>query len=616
MTSLPPIALVDPDPKGLATLTYAFERDGYTVAGTSDAAMALPIVRATDAKLTVVSLRQPEADLLELIQAMRAHPDTRQLPVVAIGPVESRIAALKAGAFDYLDTPAFVRDVMVVARLVLLTRPSGDDDGATLEVVGELPDFHGLYFLIRAMTATGRSGVLQLSRGHRKGEVKFSAGGITSAQVRSLQAFPALHQLLLWNDGALSLRLREVPPRGQFSMGGPEIVEECERFLRDFVHALEQLGGPTLTSVCGYDPARRAGGAGVIPAEVAPVAHLFDGQRTLGDVIEDSPFRIFDTLRVVKQLIELGSLAPARARVETLASGQLGGVGAAPGGRAAPAVGVPTLGAPASQVRVRTKTASQGFVRTAPLAGVDDLADRRAGGGVGVDRRKIENKIDNKVENKIGKRTPLALNSGRAAAAPRPIQLTAKKTTSPGVTAATAGLDPRKPLRAGRTPVPSRGAVAGATFPPVSPEGPTLQVKLEPKVQVKAEPVAPPPAAVDGAPPQLVARLSLDMAVPIGLVPEAPSPPAARPTDGTVRPRRAERTSERTSDRISDRRNGAGATPTPAFDDLETDFFAREADLYKKETVETFEDLDRGTDPKLQPAQLVAQPGAARKKKR
>jgi hypothetical protein len=35
-------------------------------------------------------------------------------------------------------------------------------------------------------------------------------------------------------------------------------------------------------------------------------------------------------------------------------------------------------------------------------------------------------------------------------------------------------------------------------------------------------------------------------------------------------------------------------TPSTAFDAVEADFFAREADLYKHEKVESFDDLDRG----------------------
>jgi len=39
-------------------------------------------------------------------------------------------------------------------------------------------------------------------------------------------------------------------------------------------------------------------------------------------------------------------------------------------------------------------------------------------------------------------------------------------------------------------------------------------------------------------------------------------------------------------------------TPSTAFDALEADFFAREADLYKREALETFDDLDHPLDTK------------------
>jgi hypothetical protein len=39
-------------------------------------------------------------------------------------------------------------------------------------------------------------------------------------------------------------------------------------------------------------------------------------------------------------------------------------------------------------------------------------------------------------------------------------------------------------------------------------------------------------------------------------------------------------------------------TPSTAFDAVEADFFAREADLYKQEDVDSFDDLDRGGAPR------------------
>src|SRR5262249_25187260 len=43
-----------------------------------------------------------------------------------------------------------------------------------------------------------------------------------------------------------------------------------------------------------------------IPKEVSPVMRLFDGERTVADVIEDSTMGLGDTMRVVARLVSLG----------------------------------------------------------------------------------------------------------------------------------------------------------------------------------------------------------------------------------------------------------------------------------------------------------------------
>jgi hypothetical protein len=55
-------------------------------------------------------------------------------------------------------------------------------------------------------------------------------------------------------------------------------------------------------------------------------------------------------------------------------------------------------------------------------------------------------------------------------------------------------------------------------------------------------------------------------------------------------------------------------TPASTFNAIESDFFAREADLYKHDVVESFDDLDRGgTGRKMPPVRNA--PGNARKKR-
>lgn len=517
--------LVDPDPKGLETLAYAFKRDGCAIASTSNPKLAPEMVRSNNVRLVVVSVRPPEHAALDLISGLHIHPETKNLPIVALGPVALRPAALAAGAFDYLNTPLYVRDVISIARLVLLMREAAVEKNSTLQLRAPLSDYHGLYYLVRAMAGSGRSGILQLVRNNHKGEVRFCDGAVTSAETGSLQGFPALHQLLLWDEGSLSLKLRDVPRRGQFSLSAGDVLDECQRFLRDFTHAATNLGWPR--TVYATDERRGALPANMVPSEVGPVARLFDGRRTLSDVIEESPFRVFDTLRIVKRLVDFGALL---ARTDA---------------------------APAPPARERTRTAAQGSRLVTPPVGVPAPTNRR--GAVGDRRKSSKSQRINIVER------PLA-------AAPAPIPLVVRKSLSPPTGIVAGEIPPRMALRPAHE---ARQPVAG--------DGPTVQVRL------------------DGP------RMSLDM--PAAFLAKTPPPVRARALGGPSA-ERAVRSSKKAGP-------GSLSTPTPVFDAVESDFFAREADLYKREAADSFEDLERGQAPQARPGRMAAArtPSGAHKKK-
>src|SRR5258708_10446173 len=287
MNQLSLLLLVDSDRKGLEALTYGFEREGCAVAGTIDPALAPELARTTTPQLAVISLHEPDPQGLNLISGLREQPGTRDLPVVTVGPASLRRAAMAAGASDFLSTPLFVRDVVSVGKLMLLMRgalAASAADGE-VELSTRLSEYYGLYYLIRALAGACRSGILQLNRGNKKGEVRFSEGTVASAQVGTLQGFPALHQLLLWEEAAISLKLRPVVRRSQFTVRPAELLEECERFLRDFAHAARDLGSPPTVYVAVGGGA--APGGKKVPTEATPGRPPVDAQRPLAAVDDD-----------------------------------------------------------------------------------------------------------------------------------------------------------------------------------------------------------------------------------------------------------------------------------------------------------------------------------------
>src|SRR5436190_2876213 len=300
MTQPSSLLIVDADLHGLETLTYGFEREGCKVTRTSDLSRAVQLSRTGSPGLTTVMLREPSQPGLEIIGALRgAH---RDMPILALGDAALQIQARAAGATDFLRTPTFIRDVVNVAKL-----NAYGDDGE-----GLLSEYHGLFYLLRAMHATARSCVLRLSRGSRRGEIRFKDGKVVSTGVRARQYLPALHHMLLWDEARVSISGGPITKPSQFPLSPQEILDECERFLRDFAHAARDLGPPN--TIYQPVPEPRPQVVGMLPSQMGPLLRPFDGKHGLADVVEESPFRIFDTIRMIRRLVEGGVLSTRVAR--------------------------------------------------------------------------------------------------------------------------------------------------------------------------------------------------------------------------------------------------------------------------------------------------------------
>ena len=157
--------------------------------------------------------------------------------------------------------------------------------------------------------------MLRLARGPRRAEIRFKDGKVVSASVRALQNLPALHHVLLWEEAKVSVAGGAVAKPSQFPLSAQEVLDECERFLRDFAHAARDLGPPN--TIYQPVPEPRPAISGLQPNQMMPLLKLFDGKHGLSDVVEESPFRIFDTIRMIRRLVEGGVLTTRTARRPT-----------------------------------------------------------------------------------------------------------------------------------------------------------------------------------------------------------------------------------------------------------------------------------------------------------
>jgi len=113
------VLLVDDDPNILTTLGMRLEAMGYEVATAADGAAAVAAA-ATAPDLVLLDLRLPKMDGLEVLARIKEdRPETEVILLTAQGSVETAVAAMRAGAYDYLEKPIDSQRLKVVLEQAL-----------------------------------------------------------------------------------------------------------------------------------------------------------------------------------------------------------------------------------------------------------------------------------------------------------------------------------------------------------------------------------------------------------------------------------------------------------------------------------------------------------------
>ncbi len=295
MSALSQLVLMHSDPRTTAALSFGFEREGTKVV-VKDSAEGLEQALMDGCQLLIAggSSKAEARKLLAMAQGVMMGSGKR-VPVMYFGNSISRDDAMADGANEFVSQPAYIRDVVTLAKL--MATPTAR---RSQSISGELGEHFGLFYIVRALGTIDNTGVLSLIRGLRRGELRFYKGELTSAQLGPLHGLSALHQLLLWTNARFDLREERVVHRRQIPLTRPELLSDCDRFLSEIKSIADGLSP---SAVLEPDPTKDTS---ELPRQVAQVLAQFDGKDSVADVIEDSPFRVFETLRIACRLTEQG----------------------------------------------------------------------------------------------------------------------------------------------------------------------------------------------------------------------------------------------------------------------------------------------------------------------
>jgi two-component system response regulator AtoC len=162
------VLVVDDEPNARRMLQILLSGLGCEVLTAGDGKAALALVAEHAVELVVTDLNMPELDGLELLTALRAAGNPVPVIVVtAYGTVESAVATMKQGAFDFLIRPLDVDQVELVVRRALdrqrIVRENvflrDEMERGWEEFVGQSEPMRQVYELIRQV-APSRASVL------------------------------------------------------------------------------------------------------------------------------------------------------------------------------------------------------------------------------------------------------------------------------------------------------------------------------------------------------------------------------------------------------------------------------------------------------------------------
>lgn len=106
------LLIVDDDEPLRTRLARAMERRGYTVLQAGTVADGCRLADAESPSFAVVDLRLGDGTGLDVVAAVRAaRPQARVIMLTGYGNIATAVAAVKAGAIDYLAKPADADDV-------------------------------------------------------------------------------------------------------------------------------------------------------------------------------------------------------------------------------------------------------------------------------------------------------------------------------------------------------------------------------------------------------------------------------------------------------------------------------------------------------------------------
>jgi len=319
------LLLVDGDPRSLRVMEVSLRKAGFTVTSASDGRDALEKSELAPPDLVLSDTAMPRMDGFELCRRLKADPRFHATPFLFLTgqkAVEHKVRGLELGADDFLTKPIYIKEIVTRVKMLLQKRDRDQltrrDQRATFS--GNLAEM-ALVDLVQTLEQGRKSGALRVEgQGGRLATVWFREGRIIDCELSGDDGEQAFYRLLNWQEGDFSIEFRPVDRPERIAIGTQGLLLEGMRRIDEWGRVVEQL--PPLDGVYEVEYGALASRLAELPDDMNAVLRLFDGRRTLEQVIEEAEHDDLTAAGLVSKLYFDELIRPAR--------GEEGGTGDAP----------------------------------------------------------------------------------------------------------------------------------------------------------------------------------------------------------------------------------------------------------------------------------------------
>ena len=320
------VLIVDDDEALRDLLARELSRSGHRVAQAPDAAACERQVKQEEPDVVLLDLMLPDAPGIDVLRKLRSErPEVQVIVLTAHGSIDTALAAMKLGAFDYLRKPCHLQELEITLdrageRRRLSQENARLKEGLSLgtlgpEIVGAGPAHEELRRLVAKVAASDSTVLVRGETGTGK---ELVARSIHRASPRSEEPFvvvdcAALHENLLQSElfgheqGAFTGATKRKHGLFEAANGGTVFLDE--------IGEVSPAVQAALLRVLESSSFRHVGGTQEVRVDVRLVAAT---NRDLERLADEGKFRrdLYFRLNAIK--IELAPLRQRRGEIPTL----------------------------------------------------------------------------------------------------------------------------------------------------------------------------------------------------------------------------------------------------------------------------------------------------------